>query len=115
MEWGDQLSTETALQCCRACRAYEPALDVLNGSQCNTWVWHPQKHQCWLKYQEPSALASAVTTIRKGQGRRDNVPWTSGVWLDSKRCTSCEPPRDFRGGNSCFVSNCFAHEVAPGS
>jgi len=97
VEWGNQLSTETALECCRACRRYEPSLDVLNGSQCNTWVWHPERHECWLKHQEPRLLQAAALQVSRREGIRKETPWTSGLWLGTKWCTACEVPTDFTG------------------
>jgi len=67
VQWGTPQPTAEA--CCAACREYEPTVDVLQGAQCNTWVWHPNTTACWLKHQKD--LSSAPNTGA-------HVPWTAG-------------------------------------
>jgi hypothetical protein len=67
VQWGTPQPSAEA--CCAACREYEPTVDVLQGAQCNTWVWHPNTSACWLKNQKD--LSSAPNT-------GTHVPWTAG-------------------------------------
>ncbi len=62
---------------------------MLEGAQCNTWVWHPQTHACWLKHQDPAALARATAALAKAAQQRGGSPWTSGVNLQRKLCAEC--------------------------
>ena len=92
---GDSNLQATAEACCQSCREYEPTSDVLNGAQCNTWVWHPQTQHCWLKFESPSQLEQAARAL-SGPGR-SSVPWTSGVWTEHKPCLDCIVPTSFTG------------------
>lgn len=93
----------TAADCCQSCRSYEPTLDVLAGAQCNTWVWHPETHHCWLKHQKPAELQRAAAGIEAR--RREDAkalathknPWHSGVWLATKACSDCVAPAVYNG------------------
>jgi len=69
----------------------------MQGAQCNTWVWHPTTHACWLKHQRPAELqatAARLTTIKPGPL---STPWQSGIWLGHKQCEDCEPPVTYNG------------------
>lgn len=70
--WGHDHKIPTAEGCCSACQQYEPTIDVLKGAQCNIWVWHPELHECWLKYI-PDVSQPAV------QSKGPQTPWTSGM------------------------------------
>ena len=83
IENGDGNPQPDAAACCRACRAYEPILDVAGGRQCNTWVYHPQTRACWLKHQEREPLLRAHEQRLSPPANAQN-PWTSGVWLGVK-------------------------------
>lgn len=100
--WGDLIeSGEQNLQpsleaCARSCSSYEPVLDVADGRQCNTFVWHPHKQQCWLKHQKPDGLAASRR--RLAEPRADaKAAWSSGVWLGSRPCPSCVVPTRYSG------------------
>ncbi|KAL3920987.1 MAG: hypothetical protein SGPRY_005057 [Prymnesium sp.] len=92
---GDSNLQPSAESCSQSCREYEPARDVLNGSQCNIWVWHPVNQQCWLKHEAPWNLGAALH--RLSVAGSPSVPWTSGVWLESKPCNDCITPTSFSG------------------
>ena len=57
----------TAADCCRSCAEYEPTLDVLNGAQCNAWVWHLDRTACVLA-KVPKA-GGAAARIKAGARR----------------------------------------------
>ena len=92
---GDSNLHATADGCCQSCREYDPTPDVLNGSQCNAWVWHPVTQHCWLKYESAPQLEAAVRALSKPGNPK--VPWTSGVWLEHKPCADCVRPVTFNG------------------
>ena len=88
----------TAADCCRSCAEYEPTLDVLNGAQCNAWVWHlTEPHACWLKYQKPEELPHALKRVREGPPPNSKVPWASGVNQQIKPCADCIAPTNYNG------------------
>jgi hypothetical protein len=92
----------TAADCCQSCRSYDPTLDVLAGAQCNTWVWHPQTHHCWLKHQKPAELEKAAAAIEarrrdRSSGATHHTQWQSGVWLEHKPCVDCVAPAVYNG------------------
>ena len=99
VENGDANRQPTAEACCRACRAYEPSIDVARGAQCNSWVWSPVTKACWLKHQKADGLRRADEEIRRRRlaPLTSGPPWTSGVWHGQKPCTDCVPPREYRG------------------
>ena len=86
----------TPVDCCRSCREYEPTPDVLGGAQCNAWVYHPTSRACWLKHQRPDDLKLSAGRLARGGGS-SKVPWTSGVWLETRPCTECATPAVFQG------------------
>mmetsp|Transcript_12174 Transcript_12174/g.23234 ORF Transcript_12174/g.23234 Transcript_12174/m.23234 type:complete len:223 (+) Transcript_12174:222-890(+) len=88
--WGHDHKFPTAEGCCSACQQYEPTIDVLKGAQCNIWVWHPELHECWLKYI-PDVSQPAV------QSKGPQTPWTSGTWLGVRECADCKTPEHFVG------------------
>lgn len=93
---GTENEQPTAAACCRSCREYEPTLDVLNGAQCNTWVWNPTSRVCWLKHQKPEDLQRSAARVARGPGDA-KVPWHSGVWLGTRACADCVTPAVFHG------------------
>ena len=84
----------SAEACCAACRAYVPVMDIGAGAQCNTFVWHlDPPHECWLKNQQPDALARAAKSLEALRGKPPQNPklrWVSGVVLEKKACADCE-------------------------
>jgi len=86
----------TADACCRSCREYEPHPDTADGAQCNTWVWHPATHECWLKHQGPQDLAASSRRAAE-PAPAAGTPWVSGVWLGVRPCDACVVPSFFRG------------------
>mmetsp|Transcript_23437 Transcript_23437/g.76276 ORF Transcript_23437/g.76276 Transcript_23437/m.76276 type:complete len:519 (+) Transcript_23437:33-1589(+) len=86
--WGTQHRTNSALECCAACRYYVPEN---GGKKCNTWVWCPNPegcsgqpgYSCWLKNQPRPEAPSA----RRGK----DVPWTSGSFHSHKQMYNGEP------------------------
>lgn len=108
--WGDLIENgrdneqPTAADCCKSCRLFDPDPDVANGRQCNVWVWHPERRECWLKHQRAPDLnvsAKRATEVAPAAG----TPWTSGVWLGVKPCTACTIPRRFNGCISKSLCN----------
>lgn len=81
--------------CLMQCETYEPVRDVLNGSQCNVWVYHPLTKHCWLKHETASRLKAAVTTLSRPGN--PSVSWTSGVVLVQKPCADCVTPASYNG------------------
>lgn len=103
--WGSLIIPGTSnlqpsvVACCASCRGFEPELDVLNGAQCNAWVWHPETRACWLKSQKPDELARSAASLaqRRAAGSKSATPWTSGVVLTIKPCTECIVPTTYTG------------------
>lgn len=99
--WGDLIESgienkqPSAEACCRSCREFEPSLDTASGRQCNTWVWHPQRQECWLKHQPAEKLTEAAARLERSPSA--NVAWTSGLWLGRKACADCVPPSTYTG------------------
>ena len=91
----------SAEACCAACRAYVPLMDIGAGAQCNTFVWHlDPPHECWLKNQQPDALARAAKSLEALRGKPPQNPklrWVSGVVLEKKACADCEVPPSYYG------------------
>ena len=95
---GPENMHNTAQECCASCRQYEPTLDVLNGGQCNAWVWSPETKHCWLKHQKPNELQHAVKMLAERRARPNpKIVWTSGVWLEIKTCSDCVTPASYNG------------------
>ena len=94
---GGSNTQPTAGECCRSCREYEPSLDVLDGAQCTSWVWHPTRHECWLKHQPRADLEqSARRLLAAPESERKNA-WTSGIVVGAKPCATCTPPERYNG------------------
>ena len=95
---GPENTHNTAQECCASCRQYEPTLDVLNGGQCNAWVWSPETKHCWLKHQKPNELQHAVKMLAERRARPNpKIVWTSGVLLETKTCSDCVTPASYNG------------------
>ncbi|KAL1524179.1 hypothetical protein AB1Y20_019088 [Prymnesium parvum] len=92
---GDANLQPDAPRCHQSCVEYEPTRDVLNGSQCNVWVWHPLTQQCWLKHERPAELRAAASALARPG--RASVAWTSGVWTGHKPCADCVVPARYYG------------------
>lgn len=104
--WGDVVDSgrdnlqPSAIACCASCRELEPHPDTADGAQCNTWVWHPATHECWLKRQPPAALNASASRLARPElpgSAPSSVPWTSGLVLDGKPCAACVVPQRFDG------------------
>ena len=107
VENGDANRQPTAEACCRACRSFEPSIDVANGAQCNAWVWSPTSKACWLKHQKADVLRRADEEIRRRRQSplANGPPWVSGVWHGLKPCTDCVAPSAYRGCVSNTLCN----------
>ena len=92
---GPDNEQSTASACCQSCRAYEPTLDVLQGGQCNTWVWHPTSKHCWLKHQKRDDLERSAARLTRPSN--SNTPWHSGVLLELRPCLDCVAPAVYTG------------------
>ena len=86
---GPQNPQPSAAECDRACRTFEPTLEVNSGAQCNTFVWHiDPPHECWLKHQTPDALAKSANALSAARGKpptNTKVTLSRGLWSESHR------------------------------
>ena len=71
---GNNHKTDTAGQCCDACRN----LNRAGGNRCNVWVYNPQSKACWLKFEK-----NIKTMKPANQG--PHIPWIAGTFTDLKQ------------------------------
>ena len=98
---GPQNLKDSASACCEACRTHRQGAAALDDG-CNVWVWcgdaggcGASHRHCWLKRQPAPMTLPAVSALGDAWGKR--VPWTSGVWLETRPCRECVTPAVFHG------------------
>lgn len=100
--WGDLVENgqdnlqPSADACCRSCQEFEPHPDIADGKQCNIWVWHPDRRECWLKHQQAAEFNISAKRAAE-RAPATGTTWTSGVWQGIKPCTACKTSSNFVG------------------